>query len=136
MLVVGCDGTGVEATKNLILCNVGAVVLWDPHVCARTDRGVNFYVTEGGVEEGTSRAAASVGELRSLNLYCRVVVLANVVSGVLGGGRGDVEPGRAGDAAAVRRRGGDNTAAPGRPVRPQRGRAPTASPSSWPRRPG
>ena len=69
----------------MILCNVGAVVLWDPQACARVDRGANFYVTEGDVEERTSRAAASVGELRSLNPYCRVVVLADVASGALGG---------------------------------------------------
>ena len=54
VLVVGYGGTGVEAAKNLILCNVGAVVLSDPQACARADRGANFYVAEGGVEEGTS----------------------------------------------------------------------------------
>ena len=71
----------------MILCNVGAVVLLDPQACAGADRGANFCVTEGDVEEGTSRAAASVGELRSLNPYCRVDVLADVVSDALGGGR-------------------------------------------------
>ena len=54
MLVVGCGGTGVEAAKNLILCNVGAVVLWDPQACVGAERGANFCVTEGDVEEGTS----------------------------------------------------------------------------------
>ena len=32
VLVVGCRGVGVEAAKNLILSNVGAVVMWDPEV--------------------------------------------------------------------------------------------------------
>ena len=96
MLVVGCGGTGVEAAKNLILCVVGAVVLWDPQACAMTDRGANFYVMEGDVKGGTSQATTGVGELLSLNPYCRVDVLADVASG---GERGDAEQGRAWDEA-------------------------------------
>ena len=30
ILIVGCQGTGVETAKNLILSNVGSVMVWDP----------------------------------------------------------------------------------------------------------
>ena len=81
VLVVGCGGTGVETAKNLILSNVGAVTLWDPAPCVAADRGSNFYVTDDHVSAGNvGRAAASVGELRSLNPYCRVDVLEGVAA--------------------------------------------------------
>lgn len=79
VLIVGCAGAGVEAAKNLILSNVGGVVLWDGAVCAEADRGTNFYVTPGDVAGGRTLAEASLGELRSLNPYCRVDVLSREV---------------------------------------------------------
>ncbi|KAL7550696.1 hypothetical protein ACHAWF_013915 [Thalassiosira exigua] len=81
VLIVGCAGVGVETAKNLILSNVGGVALWDEAACEEVHRGSNFYVTSDHVLEGASLAEASLGELRSLNPFCRV--------GVLAGGLGD-----------------------------------------------
>lgn len=76
VLVVGCAGVGVETAKNLILSNVGGVVLWDDEVCTEVHRGTNFYVTPEHVEGGdVTLAEASLGELRSLNPFCRVDIL-------------------------------------------------------------
>lgn len=72
VLIVGLKGVGVETAKNLILSNVGGVVLCDTGKCVMADRGTNFYVTEEHVAAGTSRASASLPELRSLNPFCRV----------------------------------------------------------------
>jgi ubiquitin-activating enzyme E1 len=74
VLIVGCRGVGIEAAKNLILSNVGGVVLYDDEVCRAADRGTNFYITENDVAAGTNRAKASLPELRSLNPFCRVDV--------------------------------------------------------------
>mmetsp|Transcript_30781 Transcript_30781/g.80546 ORF Transcript_30781/g.80546 Transcript_30781/m.80546 type:complete len:1703 (+) Transcript_30781:130-5238(+) len=72
ILVVGCRGTGVETAKNLILSNVGAVVVHDPHPACIADRGANFYLTDADVAARTPRAVACLKELKSLNPYCKV----------------------------------------------------------------
>jgi ubiquitin-activating enzyme E1 len=74
VLIVGLGGVGVETAKNLILSNVGGVVLFDGRICREVDRGSNFYVTSEHVGEVTL-AQASLRELRSLNPFCRVDVL-------------------------------------------------------------
>lgn len=74
VLIVGCAGVGVETAKNLILSNVGGVMIWDPSTCRPADRGTNFYVTDEHVAKGIGRADASLAELRSLNPFCRVDV--------------------------------------------------------------
>jgi len=74
VLIVGAKGVGVETAKNLILSNVGGVVLCDTGTCVAADRGSNFYITEEHVAAGVSRADASLPELRSLNPFCRVDV--------------------------------------------------------------
>jgi hypothetical protein len=67
VLIVGCAGVGVETAKNLILSNVGGVVLWDDTPCEEVHRGSNFYVTALHVEGGdVTLAEASLAELRSL----------------------------------------------------------------------
>ena len=76
VLIVGCGGVGVETAKNLILSNVGGVLVWDPTTCRPADRGTNFYITDDHVAQGASRADASLAELRSLNPFCRVDVLS------------------------------------------------------------
>ena len=75
VLIVGAKGVGVETAKNLILSNVGGVVLCDTGVCMAADRGTNFYITEEHVATGATRASASLSELRTLNPFCRVDVL-------------------------------------------------------------
>ena len=39
VLVIGMRGTGVETAKNLILSNVGAVIVWDPQPTDVRDLG-------------------------------------------------------------------------------------------------
>lgn len=75
VLIIGAKGVGVETAKNLILSNVGGVVLCDTGTCVAADRGTNFYITEEHVLDGATRANASLPELRSLNPFCRVDVV-------------------------------------------------------------
>ncbi|EED92895.1 ubiquitin activating enzyme 2, partial [Thalassiosira pseudonana CCMP1335] len=77
VLIVGCMGVGVETAKNLILSNVGGVVLWDDTVCEQAHRGSNFYVTPEDCGGETTLAEASLWELRSLNPFCRVDILSS-----------------------------------------------------------
>lgn len=76
VLMIGCQGVGVETAKNLILTNVGGVLVWDPTICRAAHRGTNFYVTDDHVQDGgkVSLAAASIDELKTLNPFCRVDV--------------------------------------------------------------
>ena len=78
VLIVGCGGVGVEIAKNLILSNVGGVVLTDDEIATEVHRGSNFYVTPEHVEKegGVTLADASLSELRSLNPFCRVDILS------------------------------------------------------------
>lgn len=67
---------GVETAKNLILSNVGGVVLYDDTICQEIHRGTNFYVAPEHIEKGdVTLAEASLGELRTLNPFCRVDIL-------------------------------------------------------------
>ena len=72
VLIVGCQGVGVETAKNLILSNIGGCLVYDKTPCQIADRGTNFYVTDQHVTSGVTRAAASLDELRTLNPFCRV----------------------------------------------------------------
>lgn len=85
VLIVGCAGVGVETAKNLILCNVGGVVLWDEEVCVESHRGSNFYVTPEDVAKGgVTLSEASLGELRTLNPFCRVDIVSEKMEDALG----------------------------------------------------
>mmetsp|Transcript_3005 Transcript_3005/g.6757 ORF Transcript_3005/g.6757 Transcript_3005/m.6757 type:complete len:1300 (+) Transcript_3005:21-3920(+) len=76
VLIVGCAGVGVETAKNLILSNVGGVVIWDPTPCSQAHRGTNFYVSDEHIINGpTTLADASSNDLKSLNPYCKVETL-------------------------------------------------------------
>lgn len=76
---------GVETAKNLILSNVGGVVLYDDTICQEVHRGTNFYVAPEHIEKGdVTLAEASLGELRTLNPFCRVDILTKSVSDSLG----------------------------------------------------
>jgi ubiquitin-activating enzyme E1 len=72
VLIVGLRGVGVESAKNLILSNVGSVVVWDPEPTTPRDRGSNFYLTEQHVTDGTPRGEGSLSQLSSLNPFCKV----------------------------------------------------------------
>lgn len=81
VLILGVGGVGVETAKNLILSNVGGVALWDDTICTEVHRGSNFYVTPEHVAKGDiTLAEASLGELRTLNPFCRVDILAKTDS--------------------------------------------------------
>ena len=81
VLIIGCAGVGVETAKNLILSNVGGVVLYDETICTEVHRGTNFYVTPEHVEKGdVTLAEGSLAELRSLNPFCRVDILPKSTS--------------------------------------------------------
>jgi ubiquitin-activating enzyme E1 len=73
VLVIGCRGTGVEAAKNLILSNVGSVMVWDPAPATIKDMGANFYLRAEDV--GKARDSSCIGQLKGLNPYCKVDVL-------------------------------------------------------------
>lgn len=81
VLIVGCAGVGVETAKNLILSNVGGVLVYDPKPCQAAHRGTNFFVTDAHVTAASSSspppslAQASLDELRTLNPFCRVDIL-------------------------------------------------------------
>ena len=72
VLIIGLRGVGVEAAKNLILSNVGGVVVWDPERAVMRDLGTNFYLTEQHARDGTLRREACLPQLKSLNPYCKV----------------------------------------------------------------
>lgn len=74
VLIVGCQGVGVETAKNLILSNIGGCLVHDPAVCKIADRGTNFYITDQHIAEGKTHAEASIDELKTLNPFCRVDV--------------------------------------------------------------
>lgn len=74
VLMIGCQGVGVETAKNLILSNIGGCLVYDPTVCQMADRGTNFYITKAHVASNKTRAEASIEELRTLNPFCRVDV--------------------------------------------------------------
>lgn len=74
LLIVGCDGLGVEIAKNVILAGVKSVAVYDPHPATLPDLSSNFYLTEADVAAKTSRAQACIKDLVSLNPYVNVSV--------------------------------------------------------------
>ena len=66
VLIIGMRGLGVEIAKNLILAGPQAVTLYDPTQVSVADQGANFYINADDVGN-TTRAEASVGQLKSLN---------------------------------------------------------------------
>ena len=74
VLIVGLDGLGVEAAKNVILAGVKSVDLHDNTPTSYTDLGSQFYLTEADL--GKPRAEASCAKLASLNPYVPVKVVS------------------------------------------------------------
>jgi len=72
VLILGCRGVGVETAKNLILSNVGGVMIVDEDPATMADRGSNFYLTNQHVVDETPRAEACLEELKTLNPFCKV----------------------------------------------------------------
>jgi ubiquitin-activating enzyme E1 len=74
VLIVGLRGLGVETAKNLILAGPASVALYDPTIVAINDLGANFYLKEQHVGT-TTRANASLDQLKELNPYVQVTTL-------------------------------------------------------------
>ena len=49
VLIVGCQGLGVETAKNLILAGPKSVTIYDPTLVSINDLGSNFYLKEENV---------------------------------------------------------------------------------------
>lgn len=82
VLIIGMRGLGVEIAKNLILAGPQAVQIYDPTQVSIADRGSNFYIGENDVGN-TTRAEASIGQLRELNPYVEAGVLAEFTDEVV-----------------------------------------------------
>jgi len=74
VLIVGLRGLGVEIAKNLTLAGPNKVDLYDPTTVSIADRDSNFYIKEEHVG-ATTRAEASMPQLRELNPYVQVSVV-------------------------------------------------------------
>lgn len=79
VLLVGCDGLGVEIAKNTILAGVKAVAVYDPAPATFTDLSANFYLSEAHVAAKTPRAEACIADLVSLNPYVSVGLYDGVI---------------------------------------------------------
>ena len=71
-LIVGLSGLGVEIAKNIILAGIASVTLCDPCTTTSYDLGGNFYLSEGDLGNGKSRAELCKDKLAELNQYVRV----------------------------------------------------------------
>lgn len=75
VLIIGSRGLGVETAKNLILAGPASVDIHDPTTVAVEDLGSNFYLKQEDVGK-TTRAEASITQLKELNPYVKVNVAA------------------------------------------------------------
>jgi ubiquitin-activating enzyme E1 len=79
VLIIGCDGLGVEIAKDIILAGVKAVALYDPVASAPSDMSSNFYITDSDVINKVPRAEACVTDLLGLNPYVSVSLLDSLL---------------------------------------------------------
>lgn len=70
VLIIGCNGLGVEVAKNVILAGVKAVALYDTKNLTYEDLSAHFYANESDV--GKNRAVISTPKLAELNPYVNV----------------------------------------------------------------
>lgn len=84
VLLMGLGGLGVEIAKNVCLAGVKSVTLWDPQACQMADLAAQYYLSEGDVVAGRSRAEASLAPLAALNDYVAVRLLPAANDGPLG----------------------------------------------------
>lgn len=73
VLLVGLNGLGVEAAKNIILAGVKSVTLYDPTLVSFEDLSSHFFLTEFDI--GKPRAEVTMPKLAELNPYVNVSVL-------------------------------------------------------------
>ena len=72
VLIVGLQGVGVEAAKNIILAGPGSVTLCDNELVEVKDLGANFFLSQESV--GHPRAAQCASKLQELNSLVKVNV--------------------------------------------------------------
>lgn len=80
VLIIGCDGLGIEIAKNVILAGVKSVSIYDPTPAAISDLASNFYLTESHVSSKLPRAQACIDNLVSLNPYVSVSVYNSLIN--------------------------------------------------------
>lgn len=74
VLIVGCDGLGLEIAKNCVLAGLKSVSIYDPTPTVSRHLSSNFYLTDSHVAQKTPRAKACIGQLIGLNPYVSVSV--------------------------------------------------------------
>lgn len=74
VLIVGLNGLGIEVAKNIILCGVKNVYLYDDQKASIGD--VGYYIMEDDV--GRNRAEIVKGKLAHLNPQCNVTVVDQI----------------------------------------------------------
>lgn len=74
VLLVGVGGVGVEIAKNLVLAGVKSLYLLDKRPCSLHDLSSHFFISQQNIQEGISRAEASLKALCELNPYVEVNV--------------------------------------------------------------
>jgi ubiquitin-activating enzyme E1 len=75
VLVVGLGGLGIEIAKNLALAGVKSLGLYDPAQVTLRDLLTQFFLSEGDVGSGRSKAAILAEKLQELNLYVPIDVV-------------------------------------------------------------
>lgn len=78
VLIIGLNGLGAEAAKNIILAGVRSVTLVDDTPTKFEDLSAQFYLDESSI--GQPRAHVSVSKLAELNPYVQVSVLSGELS--------------------------------------------------------
>lgn len=74
VLIIGCDGLGVEIAKNVILAGLKSVTLYDPTPTTSAHLSSNFYLSDEHVVASTPRAEACLPQLTTLNPYVSVLL--------------------------------------------------------------
>jgi ubiquitin-activating enzyme E1 len=70
ILIIGCEGVGVEAAKNLILAGPKEVVIYDNSLVEGKDLGTNFFFQASDI--GKVKSAVCIDQLSVLNPYVEV----------------------------------------------------------------
>jgi ubiquitin-activating enzyme E1 len=78
VLICGMRGLGVEIAKDLVLAGPGAVTIYDPSLVAKSDLGLNFFLTEDDYNQKAKRGMTSAVQLQKLNRLVDVKSVDNL----------------------------------------------------------
>lgn len=67
VLIIGCDGLGVEIAKNTILAGVKSVTIYDDNPVELADLSSNFYLSADDVARAGPRAQSRIEDLTNLS---------------------------------------------------------------------